>query len=160
MMNYKIRIRIAFSVIIYGDRNTENSVWTCKATRRARVAIEKRLLSQCVSQPDRVKARVFIISGRSMNIAAFSTRDLREQGRKSYKAIANQLSFIRSAILGERKLAGWSLECFLVNYVNVGDSRPRTIPNNTVYQRKQRFNSIDMLDNSVFIHAFGYICFS
>ena len=31
-------------------------------------------------------ARVLIISGRLMNIAAFSTRDLREQGRKSCEA--------------------------------------------------------------------------
>ena len=51
------------------------------ARLRARVAIsmEKLSLAQLVCE----LARVLIISGWLMNIAAFSTRDLREQGCKS-----------------------------------------------------------------------------
>ena len=54
-------------------------IWSGHARLCARVAIEKGLVCEL--------ARVLTISGRLMNIAAFSIRDLREQGRKSYEAI-------------------------------------------------------------------------
>ena len=45
-----------------------------------------------------------------MNIAAFSTRDLQEQGCKSYVA----------SYLANKELV--THECFIANYVNEGDS--------------------------------------
>ena len=59
--------------------------------------------------------------GRSMNIATFSTQDLREQGRKSYVA-----SYRANEYLVSR-------ECFLVNYVNEGDSRKVSSVGNSQY---------------------------
>ena len=57
----------------------ENVVWTCEATCKGSHG-ERLVQLMCEL------ARVLIISGRSMNIAAFSTQDLREQGCKSYEA--------------------------------------------------------------------------
>ena len=56
----------------------ENAVWTCEDTCKGS---HGERLAQLV----RKLARVLIISGRLMNIAAFSTRDLREQDHKSYE---------------------------------------------------------------------------
>ena len=56
-----------------------SAVWTCEATCKGS---HGESLAQLVCE----LARVLIISGQLMNIAAFSTRDLREQGRKSYEA--------------------------------------------------------------------------
>ena len=58
----------------------ENTVCTCEATCKGN---HGERLAQLVCE----LARVLIISSRSMNIAAFSTRNLQEQGRKSYEAI-------------------------------------------------------------------------
>ena len=57
----------------------ENAVWICKVTCKDS---HGERLAQLVCE----LARVLIISGRPMNIAAFSTRDLRKQGRKSCEA--------------------------------------------------------------------------
>ena len=57
----------------------KNAVWTCEATYKGS---HGERLAQLVCK----LARVLIISGRLMNIAAFSTRDLREQGPKSCEA--------------------------------------------------------------------------
>ena len=77
----------------------------------ARVAMEEVLLSVWVSQD----------IGRSMNIATFSTRDLREQGRKSYVA-----SYRANEYLVSR-------EYFLTNYVIEGDSRKVSSVDNSQY---------------------------
>ena len=57
----------------------KNVVWTCEATYKCS---HGERLAQLVCE----LARVLIISGRLMNIAAFSTWDLREQGHKSCEA--------------------------------------------------------------------------
>ena len=61
----------------------KNVVWTCEAMcKGSHGEAHGERLAHLVCE----LARVLIISGRSMNIAAFSTRDLREQGCKSYEA--------------------------------------------------------------------------
>ena len=94
-------IKIAFSVIICGGRKRKNVVWTCEVMFKGS---HGERFAQLVCE-------LLIISSRLMNIAAFSTRDLREQGCKSYEASyrANK-------------------ELVVLNYVNEGDF-PRTIPN-------------------------------
>ena len=57
----------------------KNAIWTCEATCKGS---HRERLAHLVCE----LARVLIISGQSMNIAAFSTRDLQEQGRKSCEA--------------------------------------------------------------------------
>ena len=57
----------------------ENAVWICEVTCKGS---HGERLAQLVCE----LARVLIISGRSMNIAALTTQDLREQGRKSCEA--------------------------------------------------------------------------
>ena len=56
-----------------------SAVWTCEAPCKGS---HGERLAQLVCE----LARVLILSGRSMNIAAFSTQDLRKQGRKTYEA--------------------------------------------------------------------------
>ena len=94
---------------------------------RLRARVAAKTLAQLVCE----SARVLIISGWSMNIAAFSTRDLREQGHKSYEA--SLTSFIRFVISGKRRIAGWSCECFLTKYVNVGDLEKFSFMNDSQY---------------------------
>ena len=57
----------------------ENVVWTCEATCKGS---HGERLAQLVCE----LTRVLIISSWSINIAAFPTHDLREQGHKSYEA--------------------------------------------------------------------------
>ena len=55
-------------------------------------------------------ARALVNRSQSMNIAAFSTRDLQEQGCKSYVA----------SYLANKELV--THECFIANYINKVDS--------------------------------------
>ena len=100
----------------------KNAVWTCEATCKG--SHGERLV-QLVCE----LARVLIISGQSMNIAVFSTRNLREQGRKSCEA---------SHWANEQLVA---CECFLANYVNEGDSRKFSSVNDSQYTVCQKLHS-------------------
>ena len=112
----------------------------------ARVAAKR--LAQLVCE----LARVLIISGWSMNITAFSTRDLREQGHKSYEA--SLTSFIRFVISGKRRIAGWSRECFLTNYVNVGDLQKFSFVNDSQYMIFVTMIIIYFLSSNITLYIF------
>ena len=81
----------------------EKPVWTCEPATSE--GSHGGRLAHCVKL-----ARALVNCGQSMNTATFSTRDCREQDRKTYVASyrANKELVIR--------------ECFLVNYINEGDS--------------------------------------
>ena len=74
---------MAFPLSFVVAEKWKNAVWTCKAMcKGSHGEAHGERLAQLVCK----LARVLIISGRSMNVAAFSTQDLREQGCKSYEA--------------------------------------------------------------------------
>ena len=71
--------RLLFPLLFVVAEKQKNTVWTCEATCKGS---HGRRLAQYVSR----LARALVNRGQSMNIATFSTWDLREQGRKSYVA--------------------------------------------------------------------------
>ena len=79
LMNYKIRHNKNRFFCYLWWQKMENAIWTCKAMCKGS---HRERLAQLVC----ALARILIITGRSMTIAAFSTWDLQEQGCKSYEA--------------------------------------------------------------------------
>ena len=90
-------------------------------------------------------ARVLIISGQLMNIAAVLTRDLREQGHKSCKASYYYI------FMGWTK-NWWSCECFLANYVNEGDSWKFSSMNDSQYTVLTKLTSPCQISQQSIIH--------
>ena len=88
--------------------------WSGYARLHARVVMEGGLLSVWVSQG--------INCSRSMDIATFSTWDLREQGCKSYIAIV--IEWMKNCS---------SCKCFLANYVSEGDLQKISSMNDSQY---------------------------
>ena len=100
-------------IALFGVKNTSSGLmvlkvkWyhpvTCKGSHGERLA-------QLVCE----LARVLIISGRSMNIAAFTTQDLREQGHKSCEAgyRANEELVILQMFYCELRQWRWFAEVF------------------------------------------------